>query len=451
MASDLNSARRTKYSFYLLIYVIVVLAVVGAANYLADRYNKSVDVTTSKKFTLSEQTEKVVGGLKTDLNIYYFDNQGKFERARDLFDRYKNLSSKLNIVYVDPDKKPDLAQVEGVRQLGDIIVDNGKKRETAKSLTEEELTGAIVRVNKGGSKTVCFVEGSGEHALADTQREGYSTVKEALEKNNYKTQAISLLEKPEIPKDCTIVIVGGPKRDYLEPAIGAVKTFLAVGGKVILEFDPVLTLREQKLGDTPGLVKLASEWGVTANPDVVLDLGAASQMFGQLSPVATKYESHPIVRVMGGNATVFTLSRSLDVKAPAEKLFSTGASSFSIKNPKLPIKEADLDKADKGPFVLGAAGTVGAGATQGRWVVVGSSNWIANSILAAPLANRDLVLNMMNWLSADEDLISIRPKEPEDRRLTITSSGISMLFFTSVIFLPLIVILAGVSTWWKRR
>src|SRR5205085_7121616 len=127
-------------------------------------------------------------------------------------------------------------------------------------------------------------------------------------------------------------------------------------------------------------------WGVTPNSDVVLDLSAASRLFGQLSPVVGKYESHPIVRVMGDNATVFPLARSLEVKSPAEKLFSTSSASFSVKNPKLPIKEADLDKADKGPFTLGAAGTIGSGANQGRWVVVGSSNWVSNFLLGAPVA-----------------------------------------------------------------
>jgi ABC-type uncharacterized transport system involved in gliding motility auxiliary subunit len=58
---------------------------------------------------------------------------------------------------------------------------------------------------------------------------------------------------------------------------------------------------------------------------------------------------------------------------------------------------------------------------------------------------------MMNWLTSDEDLISIRPKEAEDRRLTVTGNAMRTLFLTSVIFLPLIVIVSGVSVWWKRR
>lgn len=451
MANEWMKARQTRYGAFAGLYIIVILAIIIAANWLANRHNKSVDTTSNKKFSLSDQTKKVVGNLKSELNVYYFEKSDSYERARDLFDRYKNLSTRLNINYVDPDKKPDVARVEGARQLGDIIVDNGVKKETAKSLTEEELTGAIIRVQKSGARNVCFVTGSGEHALDDTGREGYSSFKDALEKNNLKTRAISLIEKPEIPKDCNIVFVAGPKHDYLQPALDALKAYVAAGGRAVIEFDPVLTLPEQSLGNTPELAKLVAGWGVTPNTDVVLDLSSASRMFGQLSPVVAKYESHPIVRVMGEIATVFPLSRSLTVNSPAEKLFSTTTASFSIKNPKLPINAADLDKADKGPFTLGAAGTVGTGANQGRWIVVGSSNWVSNFILGAPIANRDLSLNMMNWLTSDEDLISIRPKDPEDRRLNITGSGMRLLFLTSVIFLPLIVILSGVSAWWKRR
>ena len=451
MANEWIKARQTRYGAVLALYLIVIIAILIAANWLANRHNKSFDVTANKRYTLSDQTKKIVGGLQKDLNVYYFEKADSYERARDLLDRYKNLSTKIHVNYVDPEKKPDVARIEGARNLGDIVVDNGNKKETAKSLTEEELTGAIVRVMKSGARNACFVSGSGEHSLDDTGREGYSGFKDTLEKNNYKTRTISLIEKPEVPKDCNIVVVAGPKRDYLQPTIDALKKYVESGGRLIIEFDPVLNLPDQKMGDTPALAKLVEAWGVTPNTDVVLDLSAASRLFGQLSPVVGKYESHPIVRVMGDNATVFPLARSLEVKSPAEKLFSTSSASFSIKNPKLPIKESDLDKAAKGPFTLGAAGTIGSGANQGRWIVVGSSNWIANSLLGAPVANRDLALNMANWLTSDEDLISIRPKDPEDRRLNVTGSGMRLLFLSSVIFLPLIVILSGVSVWWKRR
>ncbi len=451
MAAEWMKSRQTKYGTYATVYVIVILAVIIVANWLAKDHNKSVDVTANKRFTLSDQTIKVVSNLSKEVNVYYFDKADSYDRARDMLDRYKNLSSKFHVIYVDPDKKPDIARVEGMHNFGDVILDNGTKKEAAKALTEEELTGALIRVLKSGARTVCFVEGSGEHQLSDTSREGYSTLKEALEKNNFKTQTLSLIQKPEIPKECDIVVVGGPKRDYLQPGLDALKAYVAGGGHAVVNFDPVLNLPDSKLGDTPGLAALVAEWGVTANSDVVLDLSSASRLFGQLSPVVASYDTHPITRPMGDNASVMPLSRSLTVKSPAQKLFSTGDGSFGLTNPKLPIKEEDLDKGAKGPFVLGAAATIGSGAKAGRVVVVGSSNWMSNFILSAPIANRDLALNVMNWLTSDEDLISIRPKEPEDRRLNVTGSGIRVIFLTSVIFLPLLVILAGVSTWWKRR
>jgi ABC-type uncharacterized transport system involved in gliding motility auxiliary subunit len=451
MASEFLKARQTRYGAFIAVYVIVIIAIVIVANWLADHHNKTVDVTANKQFTLSDETKKVAGNLKKDVTIYYFDRSDSYDRARDLFDRYRNLSSKIKVDYVDPEKKPDVARVEGARALGDIIVDNGEKKETAKGLTEEELTGALVRASKSGAKTVCFVNGSGEHTLADTERDGYSAMKDALDKNNYKTDTISLIQKPEIPKTCSVVVIGGPRNDYLQPAIDALRMYVMGGGRAIFNFDPILNLPAEKMGETPELAKLVEEWGVTPNGDVILDLSSASRLFGQISPVVGSYEQHPIVRVMQDNATVFPLARSLDVKSPAEKLFSTSDDSYSLTNPKLPIKESELATAKKGPFVLGAAATIGSGANQGRVVVVGSSGWMSNSIMSAPVGNRDLALNMMNWLTSDEDLISIRPKEPEDRRLRITGSAIRILFLTSVVFLPLIVIFSGVSVWWKRR
>src|SRR5579863_390654 len=443
MASEFLKARQTRYGAFVALYVIVVIAVVIAANWLADHRNKTIDVTSNKQFTLSDETKKITSGLKKDVTVYYFDRSDSYDRARDMLDRYRNLSSKIKVDYVDPEKKPDIARVEGARAMGDIIVDNGEKKETAKGLTEEELTGALVRVSKNGAKTVCFVNGSGEHTLADTERDGYSAMKDALEKNNYKTDTISLIEKPEIPKTCSVVVVGGPKNDYLQPAIDAIKTFVTGGGRVIFNFDPVLNLPTEKMGETPALAKLVSDWGVTPNGDVILDLSSASRLFGQISPVVGSYEQHPIVRVMQDNATVFPLARSLEVKSPAEKLFSSTADSYSLTNPKLPIKESDLSTAKKGPFVLGAVSTMGTGANQSRIVVVGSSSWITNSLMGAPVGNRDLILNMMNWLTSDEDLISIRPKQPEDRRLTVTGATMRILFMTSVILLPMIVIFSG--------
>jgi ABC-type uncharacterized transport system involved in gliding motility auxiliary subunit len=114
------------------------------------------------------------------------------------------------------------------------------------------------------------------------------------------------------------------------------------------------------------------------------------------------------------------------------------------------IRPSKTDK--KGPLVLGAAGKFNTGKDNGKgqFVVVGSSRWVSNGFLRFN-GNRDLFMNMINWLSSDEDLISIRPKEPSDNRLNMTSRQMSIVQYFSVFFIPLVIVVAGVGVWWKRR
>jgi ABC-type uncharacterized transport system involved in gliding motility auxiliary subunit len=449
-------ARQTQFTAYVTLYVLIIIGVLGLANWLANRHNKSFDTTSNKKFSLSDQTEKVVKGLQQDVRVTYWDKNSEFQRAKDLLDRYDTLSPKLTVDYVDPYKKPQEARAAGVRTEGSIYVQVGSRREEAKSLSEEEVTGALIRAMKGGERTICSVQGSGEHTFDDTGREGYSRLKEAIERNNYKTRAISLLEKAEVPADCTILMVGGPRFDYVQPVVDAIKKYVEGGGRALILVDPPLQLGKEPYSPNEALLTLLSGWGVTANKDLVLDTSGVGQIFGFSAavPLVSSYESHPIVREMRGVATAFPLARSLEVKsadkATAEKLFSTSDNSFATTD--LRATEIDPSKGRKGPFTLAAAVTYKTDKenSQGRVVVVGSSGWVGNGILTFN-GNRDLFLNMANWLSSDEDLISIRPKDPEDRRLSLSRNQMSMIFYTSVILLPLAVIAAGVSVWWKRR
>ncbi|MEO7652403.1 MAG: GldG family protein [Bryobacteraceae bacterium] len=456
MASDWMKTRQTKYTLYVTVYLIVVIAILGAVNWLAQRHNKSIDSTSSKKFSLSDQTVKVVKGLTRDVTVNYYDKTSSFTTSRDLLDRYANLSTKLHVAYIDPDKKPQVAKAAGIRAYGSIVVDSGAKKEEAKSLTEEELTGALIRSLKSGDRNVCFVTGSGEKGLEDSGRSGYSSVKEALEKSNYKTRTISLLQKPEVEKDCTVLVVAGPRFEYTEAAVNAIKLYVEAGGRALFLIDPPLKLGKDENTGGEAISKILQGWGITLNKDLALDTSGIGQVFGlsEVVPLVVSYESHPIVRELKEVATAFPLSRTLEAKsegkATAEKLFSTSDNSYATSNLASAEIRIDPKKDRKGPLTLGAAGSYKGGEKEGRFVVVGSSGFIANNLLRFN-GNRDMFLNMMNWLSSDEDLISIRPKEPEDRRLSLSRRQMTTILSASVFGLPLLVIAGGLMVWWKRR
>jgi ABC-type uncharacterized transport system involved in gliding motility auxiliary subunit len=451
-------ARQTKYAAYATTYILIILAVLVVANFLANRYNKTFDATSNKRYSLSDQTKKIAHDLKQDITIQYFDKPSGMQAGKDLLDRYALLSPKIHIEYVDYLKKPQLARADNITREGEAVVVNGAKKEEAKTFDEEGLTGAIIRTLKGGERTVCVATGSGEHRLEDTTAEGLSEFQTAVQKDNYKVKSISFLEKAEVPTECTTLIIAGPSGDYIQPAVDAIKKYVEGGGRALIMLDPPLKVGRRDIGDNDALLNLLSSWGVTADKDLILDENPVAQLvgLGPEVPVVTTYESHPIVNDLSGTATGFPVSRSLQVKngdkTTVTKLFSSSRNSFATTTLNAPEIRIDPNKDKQGPFAIAAVGTYSTGKenSQGRFVVVGNSRWAANNFLRFN-GNKNLLLNMLNWLSSDEDLISIRPKEPEDRRINLTRAQFLMLRSVSQFMLPLIVIVGGVMVWWKRR
>ncbi len=135
------------------------------ANFLANRYDKSYDATSNKRYSLSQETKKIVHELKQPATITYFNQSRHFGEGRDLLNEYSDLSSKIHVKYVDPDKDPEAARAAGISRYGVATVQVGDHTETANDMTEEGLTGALIRDIKGNTRTVCFVTGNGEHAI----------------------------------------------------------------------------------------------------------------------------------------------------------------------------------------------------------------------------------------------------------------------------------------------
>jgi ABC-type uncharacterized transport system involved in gliding motility auxiliary subunit len=474
MAANFLKSRQTKYTAYAGSYILVILAVLGAVNFLANRYDKSYDATSNKQFSLSDQTEKVVKGLKNDIKITYFDETTKFPQARDVLDRYTALSPKVQTEFIDPVKKPQQAKAAGYRRDLTLLVDSGARKEEAKSLTEEEITGAIIRSLKSGERTVCFVNAANEHSITDEAATGFSLMKQLLERDNYKTREINFKAaapeagKPlaigqtpaaaavEVPKDCLAMVVGGPQLDYPQPIVDAMQKYVEGGGHALFMLDTPLRIgRGDATAENAALVKVLSGWGITPEKNLVLDLSGIGNMFGAGPeiPIILQYEPSPITRPLARVPTAFPVPRSLDVKgggkATVEKLFGTTEDSIAVT--EVGANGAiDPKKGKKGPFTLGASGTYQG--TNGRFVVVGTSQWAENRAMGSrSLGNRDLFMNMINWLTADEDLISIRPKTTEDRPLTMTTQKLNLVFWLSIVIFPLAVVGFGMATWWKRR
>lgn len=430
--------------------VIVILVIVNVLGY---QHHKRFDLTTQKLFTLSDQTKKVVGGLKTDVDIVRFSKtpDAQFD---DLMTEYRNLSSHIKFQNVDPQEKPEVAKDYGAQHIGDIILASGPRKQTVtpspgEPVSESDITSAVLKVTQNKIKTVCFVTGHGEKQIEDKQATGYSAIDDGLKKEGYASKSINLVQDNGVPSECDVLVIAGPTQAYFPQEVDMVKKYIDGGGKSLIEIDPQTD---------PKLTDILQEWNVNMGSNVVVDASGVGRLFGTgpAVPLVVQYGDSPITKNLKGGMTFFPLARTMSIadknKADVQdtELLKTSQQSFTI--PNLNQKEVKFDpKTDtQGPLSLGVAGDKKNGDKDSRVVVVGDSDFASNQ-WSGLQHNGDFFFNTVDWLAQDENLISIRPKESTDRHLTLTEGQMAGLRWVDLIFVPGIVIFSGIAIWWKRR
>jgi ABC-type uncharacterized transport system involved in gliding motility auxiliary subunit len=468
------SGRQARFGTLAAASIIVVLAILAAINYLSTRHNRRWDLTGAKQFSLSDQTKKVLADLKEPVQVRVFARSEEFQRYRDRLDQYTYQSKLINAEYIDPEKRPGLAQQLGVTTLGTVVFEYKGRNEKATSDGEQELTNALIKVVQGRTPKVYFTQGHGEKDTTSADRTGYNAITGALTSSNFVVDKVVLAQLTAVPPDADVLVIAGPKTDFLGPEIDMLKAYLARGGKILLMLDPVIKADQPQ---PAGLQALLKDWGIDAGNDLVLDVSGMGRLIGtdESVPVAASYPPHAITENFQ-LLTAYPLARSMSPIEgganghTAQRLVETSRSSWAETNLKSlsssdPAKLDDADK--KGPVSLAAAvsgppaaeappapdGAKNGGEpkkTETRIVAFGDSDFASNAALGVQ-GNRDLFLNTINWLAQQENLISIRPKDPEDRRITLTADQERRIFYLTVLIVPGLVLLAGVQTWWRRR
>ncbi len=466
--------RQLRYGTNALVLAVVVLGILGFLNYFVSRHTKRFDYTKDQRFSLSDQTRKVLAGLKSEIKITAFDRQRSLERVQDRLKAYQAISSKVKVDYVDPVKSPTRAEAYDARGSYPVLfVELDGKRERITNYEEQDVTNALIKVTRQGKKTVCLLEGEGERSSEDTAERGFSGAKSSLTKSLYEVKNVFLMREKTVPADCTVLLIGGPEKDLLASTTAAIRDYVKGGGKALVMVEP--ELKESY----PNLDSLLKEWSLEAGKDVVVDVSGMGQIFGfsELAPLALDYPWHAITKDfrMPPVATLFGGARSLQAGkgtiegVTAQDLLKTSPQSWAETDIKMngPMK-FDEGKDRTGPIALASVATIRgtapapnpspAGAAtsepaktpEGRVVAVGDADFASNQLLGFQ-GNRDLFLNMVAWLAEDADLISIRPKDAQNQTLFISRQTQGLVTLAAQILIPGLFVFAGVVTWWRRR
>jgi len=469
------SGREARYGTLAVVSAVVVLGILVALNYLGSRHNRRWDLTAARQFTLSDQTRKILETLEKPVSIKVFAQPDDFERFRDRLDEYQYASKQVSVEYIDAVKSPSRASQYQVQALGTVVFEYDGRTERVSSDAEQELTNGLIKVVTGRQHKVYFVQGHGEKSPTDTERDGYGTMATSLGTENYTVEPLVLAQQKDVPADASVLVVAGPQTDFFPPEIEMVKRYLARGGKVFFMLDP--PAKADAAGDLTNVMGLLREWAIDVGTNIVVDVSGMGQLLGTGPevPVAARYQPHPITERFN-LITAYRLARSVapitgDTSGKfAQTLVETSEASWAetdIKTLSTSGQVArDVDQGDKpGPVSLAVAVSSPATDTpapaegakpddtakpETRIVVFGDSDFASNSGLNVP-GNRDLFMNTVNWLAQQENLISIRPRDPEDRRVTLTAQGQTVVFWLALFVIPGLLLLAGVQTWWRRR
>jgi ABC-type uncharacterized transport system involved in gliding motility auxiliary subunit len=455
--------RSTIYGANTLVMTVVFIIILVLTAYMSVRHKVRMDLTDTGRYTLAPQTIKILRSLSSDVEAiaFYRSDQRTRQAMLDLLKEYSYYSPNFRFWFVDPDQNPLEAANYGVTSYRATLIRHEGREEVVSFESENKLTNALLKVLRKEIKRIYFVTGHGENSLTSTENVGYLAVKEALEEEHYEVRDLLLLELSQVPEDASVVVFAGAKTAPLPGELAMLTKYIRDGGKALFMLDP---------GDAPQLGRYLKEFGFHVGEDIIID--KLSQVFGgnYLTPVVSDYyKNHPITAEFD-IATFFPMAQSVSIDEDKTlgslNLAMTSQNSWAkrtgildednlefdeltgvagplnvISVTSIPVDRETVDAAEQ----LSDQNDRGLNPDLRQWgkiVVIGDSNFASNSYIQMA-GNRDLFLNIVNWLAEEHLLISVRKKAAGLSPVTLTAVEGRMVFWVCVIILPSLVMLLG--------
>ena len=446
------TARSTRHGLNAAVMVLFVLAILGLLNWIVNRHPMKYDTTKNKQFSLSSLTLSSLNNLKKPVKITAFfteaQDEGNRQKMKDLLDNYKTHSKQLQVQMVDPLKNPRLTQQYGIETNGTTVFEGDGQKTTISTTSEEDVTNALLRITSNKKITLYFLEGHNEANIADFENSGISQIVDEFKKKNYVIQELKdLAATGKIPADCNTLIIAAPTVTLLDHEIKAIQSYIDAGGRVLILDDPQADA---------SLVKLLAANGVTSDDDVVVDDHYFFPLADIAVPLIVPKQGTPLTREFNMQM-FFPVVRSLSYKDGGKETITPIAESTQYSWAETDKKQAAYDegKDKKGPVTVGLTLTKTVDAkdkrsNEARIVVFGDVNFAQNAFVGIP-GNKQILLNSVAWLTEQENLIHLPPRDEHSDILMLSSTQLNYTFLLVVVVLPGLVIAAGIAVWIRRK
>jgi len=439
-----------------LVFAVLFIAIIGMLGWLSTQYVYQADWTRGARNTISAGSQQLLGEMDGPVQITAYVREDEFTRShiKALVATYQRFKDDIELEFINPDLAPERVRDLGIASGGEVVIRYQERTEKIQTLSEQQLTNALLRLTRQSERWVVFVTGHGERRSSGETNHGMGAFGQELERKGINVQAVSLVES-EIPTNTNLLVLASPRTDLLPGEMDKLLAYIEAGGNL-------LWLTEPDTADR--LEPLAEQLGINVLPGTVVD--ATTQMFGIENPtfvVITGYPRHGISRDMT-TVTVFPEAAALETNDSAAwnvvPLLTTLEHSWTETGDiegTVSFDSASDERA--GPLDIGVVLTRTPGetsedtestASEQRVVVIGDGDFLSNTYLGNP-GNLDLGLNIVRWLSHDDVTIEIRVTAAPDTTLVLGKTAQAVIAIGFLVGLPLLLLLTGLVIWLRRR
>lgn len=447
-----NRRLRARLTIQSGLFVALFLALVMLLAFLAHDYRREWDITRSARNTLAPATLDVLRQLDGPVTVtaYAVTQDATGSNVHKLIEErlraYSRVKPDLELVLVDPREDPKRAEAAGIRAPNELIIEHRKRTERLSlgEFNEQTFVSALTRLKRGAASLVLWLDGHGERRLDGIANHDLGEFGRQLQQKGLKLNSVNLVLAQEVPANAGVLVIASPQSDLQPIEVEKIQRYLRAGGNLLWLIDPE-PLR--------GLHSIAETLGLVLTPGTVVDFTLRPRNGPPVFAVAANYGRHPITGALRFN-TMFPFARQIGISESDEWRVSPlieVAQRGWVEVSKLDEKPT-FDKARDlpGPVNIAAAFERAVGEKQQRVVVVGNGAFLSNTYLGNG-GNLQLGMAMVNWLAAEDDLVSIDPRPAPDSRIEIDQMTLYLIALSFLIVLPLAFALTGVVIWWRRR
>lgn len=497
-----------------IVFVAVVVLVNVVATVLFDRYPVTIDLTKDKIYSISDESEEYVKKIDTDVLITVFAEEEAFKfntytrQADEVMKKYCKYNNKIKYRYVDIDSNPDIVKdytsdsindydiivetnptkeikrtrkitlvdlvnfendfVETLSNYG-IMIDNvtaqsGNALNALNSLSQlaqqiaytgniisgsnadQAFTSALMTVTDPNPITVTFLTGRNEV-------DELAYFKTLLTANGYTVNTVDITSD-DIPEDTTVAVVPAPQTDYLPDDVKKLDNFLDNNGKLGKQLLYIASAQQQ---DTPNLDEFLKDYGLQVGKGIICESNSSNYYNQPYLTIATDLSENFMQDVATNDPQLI-----IQTCRPVKQLFDeknkikTEGYVKSTSDAYLmdPQSQKTTEKGQQNYMAVSSRVTYldGNDAVYSNVIAAGTEFIFRDDVLPyTQYQNREYVLSLLNGITHKTDGIVIEPKTIDANVYDITASQQSVLKWTFILIVPVIVLAIGLVIWLRRK